>query len=137
MKLKHLPPIALAAFIISALILLTPQLLNGQDDDMRRMAGLDVERGVVASTKGHAKGYKLFAQIASDMFYLIDEKGQVVHTWKCKYGTGPAYLMDNGHIFTTGRDPNSVVFAGGGQGGYLLEYDWNGNLLWEYKYSSD
>ncbi len=104
---------------------------------MVKMAANDAPRGLIANTKSATKGYKLFGPLTSDTYYLINNKGEVVHTWKLKYATGTAYITDEGHLIASGRDPVSVVFAGGGQNGYLFEYDWDGNLLWEYKYSTD
>jgi arylsulfotransferase ASST len=104
---------------------------------MIKLAAADAPRGLIIDTKGATKGYKLFAPLSSDVYYLTNNKGEVVHTWKLKYATGAAYIMDNGNLIASGRDPVSVVFAGGGQNGYLFEYDWEGNLLWEYKYSTD
>lgn len=141
--LTHQLAIALLSFI---LIGITPNPAQSQDGPpseedrmamMVKMAAMDAPRGLIANTKAATKGYKLFAPLTSDTYYLINNKGEVVHTWKLKYAAGSAYIMDNGNLITTGRDPVSVVFAGGGQNGYVFEYDWDGNLLWEYKYSTE
>ena len=145
--MKHLTHQLTTALFILMLVGFNARTVIGQDDGppsegdmmakMTKMAAIDAPRGLILNAKGATKGYKLFAPLTSDVHYLINNKGEVVHTWKLKYATGSAYIMDNGHLIATGRDPVSVVFAGGGQNGYIFEYDWDGNLLWEYKYSTD
>ena len=70
--------------------------------------------------------------------YLIDNTGQVVHSWTgSKYEPGQSvYLLPNGHLLracmTKGR-----LSTGGGEGGRVEEYDWDGKLVWEFDYSTD
>lgn len=51
---------------------------------------------------------------------LIDMNGNVVHKWNV--GTERARLLPNGHLVIIGTDTNKI-----------LEYDWEGNLVWEYR----
>jgi len=144
--MKHLKQSLTTAIFILILTGITTPVAHSQDGPptpeqmmamMVKLAAADASRGLILNTKGATKGYKLFAPLTSDIYYLINNEGEVVHTWKLKYAAGTAYIMDNGNLIASGRDPVSVVFAGGGQSGYLFEYDWDGNLLWEYKYSTD
>ena len=61
----------------------------------------------------------------------------MVNSW---VGTHPpalsAYLLENGNLLRTATIFNST-FSGGGSGGLIEEFDWDGNLVWEYQYSSD
>jgi len=82
-------------------------------------------------------GYTLFAPKHHTMIYLMDNRGQSVHSWKSQYEPGQSvYLLENGHLlhccFTKNRG-----FTSGGEGGRLEEFDWDGNLVWEFEYSTD
>jgi hypothetical protein len=71
--------------------------------------------------------------------YLFDNEGRVVHSWTSEHTSGAAaYLLDNGHLFR----PSEVVnrkpgFQGPGVSGRFQEFDWDGNLVWEFEYHSD
>jgi hypothetical protein len=71
--------------------------------------------------------------------YLYDNEGRVVHTWTSEHNSGAAaYLLENGHLFrpseVVGRKP---LFQGPAAGGRFQEFDWDGNLVWEFEYHSD
>ena len=79
------------------------------------------------------RGYTLFAPQAGTDVYLIDMRGSVVHRWRMPYRPASyGYLLDDGHLLfggATGRSPVPI----GGTGGIVLEADWDGNILWEYR----
>ena len=82
-------------------------------------------------------GYTLFAPKHDTMTYLMDNQGRAVHRWDSKYEPGQSvYLLENGHLlhccFTKNRG-----FTSGGEGGRLEEFDWDGNMVWEFEYSSN
>ena len=71
------------------------------------------------------------------MTYLIDNQGQIMNTWNSHYEPGQSvYLLENGHLLhcCLVKGPGSI---GGGEGGRLEEYDWDGNLVWEYNCSDN
>ena len=45
------------------------------------------------------------------------------------------YLLENGNLLRTASVTNST-FQAGGSGGRVEEYDWAGNPVWSYDYSS-
>lgn len=65
--------------------------------------------------------------------YLIDMKGDVVHTWHTAGKPGLyAELLPNGNLLRGIRyDPKYVPF--GGVSGGVQEIDWDGNVVWEHK----
>lgn len=68
--------------------------------------------------------------------YLIDNCGYLVHNWEHNFDAGlSVYLLENGNLLRTGRVGNT--FNGGGSGGLIEEYNWEGELLWTYTISSD
>jgi hypothetical protein len=96
--------------------------------------------GVIVNEDSAFEGYTLFAPKHYTMTYLIDNDGQIVNSWESDYEPGQSvYLLENGHLLHTslwGAERNPT-FSGGGEGGRVEEYDWDGNLIWEFDYSSD
>lgn len=84
--------------------------------------------------KGAASpGYVLFSPLLSTRTYLIDTKGRVVHTWDSDFAPGASvYLLDNGHLLRSARDPELPFFSAGGQGGRIQEFTWEGRLVWDF-----
>mgnify|MGYP006271439395 CR=1 FL=1 len=81
-------------------------------------------------------GYTLLAPKHNTVTYLIDNEGRAVHTWTSTYEPGQsAYLLPNGHLVRAGmvRVPGGT---GGGEGGRLEEYDWDGRLVWSFDYAT-
>jgi len=78
----------------------------------------------------------LFAPIRSTTTYLINNNGKLIHSWQGTSTPGlSAYLLGNGHLLRTAFT-NSAYFNTGGKGGNVEEYDWDGNLVWQYNYAS-
>ncbi len=92
--------------------------------------------GLLVNEANASPGYTLLAPTNSTQTYLIDRQGRVVHTWKsdCQPGLS-AYLLDNGHLLRTGQIPNPPFF-GGGTGGRIQEFAWDGTLVWDFRYHS-
>jgi len=116
---------------------LSCQKESKQEKPNRDLAGIGIERGLINKTSEATAGYVLFNPLISAETYLIDMEGQVVNMWESEYGpSGWIYLKENGNLARGGRDPETPVFDGGGQGGWLQEFAWDGELVWEYKFSS-
>ncbi len=82
------------------------------------------------------RGYTLFAPKHNTITYLIDNEGLVVRSWKSEYEPGQSvYLLPNGHLLRAGmlRVQGGI---GGGEGGIIEEYDWDGNLVWEFRHAA-
>lgn len=95
-------------------------------------------RGLKRNDAGAFQGYTLFSPLQSATTYLIDMNGAVVHSWKTSHGPGNSdHLLDNGHLLRSARMDDGEVFHGGGIGGRLQEFDWDGTLLWDYVIASD
>ena len=83
-------------------------------------------------------GYTLFAPKDSTFTYLVDNQGKIINQWESQYHAGTnAELLKNGHIIrasSVGYDGNPNIhtpFAGG----IIEEFDWQGNLVWQYHYN--
>jgi len=103
--------------ITSALICKTTVLNNTIEEDM---------------------GYILFGPENSFNTYLINYQKEVVRTWESNYLPGHSvYLLENGNILRTVFLGPHPIFLSGGMGGGVLEIDWNGTIVWDFKYSGN
>jgi hypothetical protein len=48
-----------------------------------------------------------------------------------------AYILENGDLLRAENPMNNPNFMQGGAAGLIRQYDWDGNLLWEFEYSDD
>jgi len=84
-----------------------------------------------------AEGYVLFAPIGSKDTYLIDKCGREIHTWTSAYNPGQSsYLLEDGTLLRPGKINNNT-FTGGGNGGIVEKFDWEGNVIWSYIISDE
>jgi Arylsulfotransferase (ASST) len=95
--------------------------------------------GLQLNDPGAFQGYTLVAPLNSTKTRLIDMEGRVVHTWESKYTAGQdAYLLENGHLLRAATlNDSERHFATAGQGGRVQEFDWDGNLVWDFKFHDD
>jgi len=93
--------------------------------------------GLFLNTPKAQPGYTLFAPKHNTVTYLLDNQGRIVNQWQSKYEPGQSvYLLPNGHLLHCCFTRNKG-FTRGGEGGRLEEFDWEGNLVWEFEYSND
>lgn len=91
--------------------------------------------GLFLNDTGSFNGYTLLAPMGSDTTYLIDNCGREINRWASEHRPGlAAYLLPNGDLLRSAQI-QSDVFIGGGSGGRLEQFDWDGNLIWEFDYS--
>ncbi|MBM3330472.1 hypothetical protein FJY68_01315 [candidate division WOR-3 bacterium] len=78
------------------------------------------------------EGYTLFANNQGRAFYLIDNKGRLIHRWRVTDKTvGALYLLENGLVSQIGN-LNNPHFLNGGRVSLI---DWGGNKTWSFDYS--
>jgi hypothetical protein len=85
------------------------------------------------------QGYTLIAPLTSTSTYLLDMDGKVVRTWESDCTPAMrATLLENGHLLRAGTlAEKELPFEGSGAGGRIQEFDWEGELVWDFKYVSD
>lgn len=93
--------------------------------------------GLLQQQPGSFEGYTLFSPLLATSTFLVDARGRVVNEWKSDYtpGTG-VYLEPTGHVLRAGRLANPAFQGFGGDGGIIEEFDWDGNTVWEFRYST-
>ena len=121
--MTHLPILLRSSFMLFTLVLL----------------GLSVRAqqtvGVFINTEASFNGYTLISGINSDTTYLIDNCGYQVNSWASDLIPGlAAVLLENGDLVRSGRVVNPIFF-GGGSGGMIQKFSWDGDLLWNYQHS--
>jgi hypothetical protein len=90
--------------------------------------------GLITQDPGAYVGYTMFSPQSNVDVYLIDNNGELVHSW-VNSANGPlAYLLDNGDI-VMGVSKGTQWFPVPGNQGTLQRFDWDGNLIWEWAYS--
>ncbi|MFP6686612.1 MAG: aryl-sulfate sulfotransferase, partial [Polyangiaceae bacterium] len=93
--------------------------------------------GLLKHTNDSFGGYTLLAPNGSTRSYLLDECGQVVHQWQ--HGSRPGqstYLLENGDLLRAEK-VGGMTFQAGGSGGRVVRYNWEGDTLWTFAYSTD
>ena len=114
-----------------------PEIRKWKPEDTRSLNGLMVKRGLIKNIKGATPGYILFEPTASTFTYLMDKEGKIVHSWKSEFNSMLSYLLPNGNLMRLERSTNTPTFAAGGMAGIIREYDWDGNLLWDFELANE
>lgn len=82
-------------------------------------------------------GYTLYTPMMSTETFLINNSGEVTHSWKSAHRPAlSVYLLENGHILRTAFPGYNPRFWGGGIGGRVELFDWNGTKVWSFDYST-
>jgi formylglycine-generating enzyme required for sulfatase activity len=93
--------------------------------------------GLMLRTGKEFAGYTLLSPLHSTATYLLDNAGNYVHKWTSTGEPGrSSYLLENGHMIRASAMRNVGPSTGGGEGGRIEEYDWDGNLVWAFDYYS-
>jgi hypothetical protein len=81
-------------------------------------------------------GYALYNLQNQNTTYLIDDSGNIAHSWSCSTSCNYSVkLKPNGNI-VRGAVYNGNQLNGSAIGGMIQELDANANVVWEYVYSN-
>ena len=109
-------PVLLFTLIACALAIAMPMPVTAQTQTV----------GLFVNDTASYSGYTLFAPMPATTAYLIDHYGRLVNTWDNVYSPGAdVYFLPNGHLLWAVKIPTT--------GGFLQEFDWDGNLIWEWQ----
>jgi hypothetical protein len=111
-------------------VITTPEV---EEEDEKKIA---VPRGLITNTDAATPGYVLYSP-GGGLSYLVNKEGAVVHSWESELKPNAMYLLPNGNLLRGGLEPDPPVFKGGGQGGRIQEFSWEGELLWDWKYANE
>jgi hypothetical protein len=116
----------------------TTEIRQWKPEDTRAIAGNRAKRGLISKSEMVSAGYVLFSPYTGTKTFLMDKDGLVVHEWDGELSaTLNGYLLENGHLIRMERDVDFPTFAAGGLAGRLREYDWDGNLVWDFEYANE
>lgn len=118
---------------ILSLVLLTSTFVSAQNNTV----------GLLSYDPNNAfDGYNLMFPHNQPNVFLLNNCGEVVHTWEDEPNFRPgniAYLREDGTLVKGKRDASvtgDAIWAGGG--GEILEIrDWDNNLIWEFEMNND
>ena len=85
--------------------------------------------GLFTNTEDSFDGLTMFANTNGTKAYLIDNCGELVHSWEGNGNYGPQYLYEDGNLLRVVKLP-----MGGGSITQIV--DWNSNILWEFQPST-
>lgn len=89
---------------------------------------------VATRTAGAYPGLTLYAPLNLTETFLVDLDGQVVHRWKHEHSPGQAcYLLEDGSLLRCARGGKNEVFQGGGEGGRIERWTWEGERIWAFE----
>jgi len=84
------------------------------------------------------EGHILYSPEYSTKTFLINIEEEIVHSWDSNYMQGlPVYLLENGNLIRGCSKIDNTRFVAGGFTGRVEMHDWNGNMIWEFDYSTD
>ena len=90
--------------------------------------------GVLINDLGTYNGFTLFTIHKNT--YLIDNCGRVINQWSSAYVRGGAFsLLKDGSLLRAGKVENKDL-PYGGIGGVIEKFNWEGDLVWSFLYSS-
>ena len=96
------------------------------------------DRGLALSGSGATPGLTLVMPLNSKSIHLVDEAGEVEHTWETDFAPGGwAYLMEDGTLYRSGRADDDQSFRGGGIGGMIQRIAPDGEVLWSYRMADE
>jgi hypothetical protein len=127
-----------AAILLFAAGIALPVIAQNPTGGGQRGAPAPEVTGVVRNEPGAFRGYTLISPSQSTTTFLIDMDGKTVHSWETGSMPGAhGVLLENGHLLRAGEYANSPfgerIAAGGGR---IQEFDWNGDLVWDFSYVS-
>ena len=116
----------------------TVEIRQWKPEDLRTIAGNRLKRGLITKTEKATPGYTLFSPYNGTVTFLMDDDGNIVHSWTGELSAAlSGYLLEDGHLIRVERDIDFPTFAAGGAAGRIREYDWDGNLVWDFEYANE
>ena len=77
-------------------------------------------------------GFTLYSPLYHPFALLLNMEGEEVHRWELQMNNGcHAQLLENGNLLIC-EESDQVCSIPHGRGGYIREYDWDSNLVWEH-----
>ena len=92
--------------------------------------------GLIQKDKRSFNGYTVAVPNGGDYIYLVGPEGNIVHSWGVPwYKPGYAYLTPQGTCLSRGRLMEEADSGWGfvpDKSDILVEFDWDGNVIWQW-----
>lgn len=111
-----------AVFLITVLVLTFTVTANAE-----RQVGLFINEEEAWD------GYTMFSPGSYPATYLVNNEGEMVHSWEYTYGGSPTALTENGIYYQAFSYDTTHPIFGKALGG-VESLDWDGTVLWHYDY---
>jgi hypothetical protein len=131
------------ALALLMLGMLAPGISSGSPQDRaappkEKEAPKEKEKtGLLLNDSKAFQGYTVLNPMNHKTAYLLDMDGRVVKTWQTDFNSmHAAYLLPNGHLLRSGmlEGEDRAFGAGPGASGRFEEIDWDGNVVWDFKF---
>jgi hypothetical protein len=97
----------------------------------------EVARGLRKAEAAASPGFVFFGPLRSHTTFLIDARGETVHSWESANPGGQVSLLDDGSIVRASRIDGNPTFYGGGLGGRIERIAKDGTVMWDYVLSNE
>jgi hypothetical protein len=83
-------------------------------------------------------GFTLIGSLKSRRAHLVDMSGTSVHSWLASDTPSAMCLTERGTLMRClDLDDDHPIFRGGGASGRIEELDWDGTVLWDFRWDSE
>lgn len=83
-------------------------------------------------------GFTLVGSLKSRRAHLVDMSGNSVHHWDTPRPPSGMYLTERGTLLRSlDSDEKHPLFRGGGASGWIQELDWDGSVVWDFRWDSE
>ncbi|HWY86083.1 MAG TPA: aryl-sulfate sulfotransferase, partial [Gemmataceae bacterium] len=99
-----------------------------------------LKTGLLLNDSKAFQGYTLFSPLNFKKTFLIDMEGKVAHTWEgAATPASCAVLLENGNLLRPClyEEKKTPFGTGGGAGGRVQEFTWDGELVWDFQVAND
>ena len=79
----------------------------------------------------------LVAPLESRFVFLTNANQEILHEWEFAVTGNNAYLFPDGTLMRGSQVPEIKLFNARGSAGRIQKVDWDGRLLWDYKYATE
>jgi hypothetical protein len=87
--------------------------------------------GTISNSEDSYQGYTIISPSSFKTSYLINNCGEIINSWESDHFIALMAEVDmEGNLYRLARGENVGGFAGGGIGGRLEKFNWDGDLIW-------
>lgn len=108
---------------------------------IKQLLSIFIYCSLLCATTLHAQQwghYTLYSPSNSTSSYLRDTSGTLFHTWTTPGKTNgySAYMLPGGTLVKGVRYSGNILSGPGPTCGEVIKVDWNGNIIWDFIYST-